>query len=566
MRRPSALLLPPAAVAAFALTAAVPALRPAAAAPTPADAQPVLLSAGPIVETTDYASRTTDRVTFSPDGDGNDDAVTIRVRAKAGDPLSLRIRPLTRIPFTIPAGTATAGVTTLSWSGLQSDGTRFPDGNYSLTVCDTKTKLCSNVRVLAHLRVLSVYVRTATAVSAGQTLRVEISSDRPGPYVVELVSGATPAGEGIGQASLPRAGSVEYRVPPVPYGGLWLLRVRNGDARSQFPLVVHEPTLSLDAPPPHTALVVYPLLTWRAYDVADQNRDGRVDSWYAHPSDPHVPLYGPYEPPASDPSLAGREPNPASQTAFAGWLVDHHLTAQHVTDVELGAIPASVLQRYAMIAFEGHTEYYETATYAKVKRYRDVGGRLYFFQGNSFYGAAHVGRTTVERLSYRYRTRARSDFGLAVTGFRSCCWPSSIRPVYRLAPGIVEQLPWAFAGTDLRDGDPFGVADGEVDTVDATLSPPGTVTVATSIVPPFQPSKEEEPAAWLGRKRIPYPAAWLKPEQIAIAYARVGKGEVFSWANTGFLKSVRFRTDGLSQSERDQLDRVALNVWQRFTR
>ncbi|HET7566532.1 MAG TPA: N,N-dimethylformamidase beta subunit family domain-containing protein [Gaiellaceae bacterium] len=541
-------------------------LRPAAAAATPAAARPALVSAGPIVETTDYATRTTQRVTFSPDGDGNDDAVTIRVRATPGDKLSFWIRPLTRVSFTIPAGTAHPGVTTLDWNGLQPDGTRFPDGNYSLKVCDVRTKLCSNARVLAHLRVVSVYVRTATAVSSGQTLRVEISSDRAGPFTIELVSGATPAGEGIGQASVPRAGSAEYRVPQVPNGGLWLLRVRSGDARSQFPLVVHEPSLSLDAPPPHTALVVYPLLTWRAYDVADGNRDGRVDSWYAHPSNPLVPLYGPYEPPATDPSLAGREPNPGSQTAFAGWLLDHHLTAQHVTDVELGDIPASVLQRYAMIAFEGHTEYYETATYAKVKRYRDAGGRLYFFQGNSFYGAARVGRTTVERLSYRYRTRARSDFGLAVTGFRSCCWPASIRPVYRLARGVVEKLPWAFAGTGLKDGDAFGVADGEVDTVDAALSPPGTVTVASSVVPPFKPSKDEEPAAWLGRKRIPYPAAWLRPERIAIAYARTGKGEVFSWANTGFLKSVRFRTDALSQSEREQLDRVALNVWERFTR
>lgn len=567
MRCPTALLLPPAAVAAFALTAAAPVPGLAAAASAAAAARPVLVSSGPIVETSDYASGTTQRVTFSPDGDGNHDSVTLRVRAQAGHKLSLWIRPLTRVAFTIRAGTAEAGLTTLSWNGLQSDGSRFPDGSYSIRVCDTHTRLCSVGRVLAHLRVISVYVRTAVAVSAGQTLRVQISSDRNGPFTVELVSGAAPDGEGIGQETVPRAGAVPYRVPEVPNGGLWLLRVRNGDARSQFPLVVHEPTLSLAAPPPHTALVVYPLLTWRAYDVADENRDGRVDSWYAHPTDPVVPLYGPFEPPATDESMEGREPNPGSQTAFAVWMLSHHLKAQHVTDVELGRIAPAVLQRYAMIVFEGHTEYYETATYAKVLRYRNAGGRLYFFQGNSFYGAARVGRTTVERLSYRYRTPARSDFGLAVTGFRSCCWPSTIRPVYRLARGVVEKLPWAFAGTGLADGDPFGVADGEVDTVDAALSPPGTVTLATATVPPFTPDKPDEtPAAWIGRRKIPYPPAWLKPQTIAIAYARTGKGEVFSWANTGFLKSVEFRTDALPQSERDQLDRVALDVWEHFTR
>jgi N,N-dimethylformamidase beta subunit-like, C-terminal len=505
-------------------------------------------------------------VTFSPDGDGRNDAVTIRVRARQGDRLSIWLHPETRTAFYLPAREARAGVTTVHWDGLQSDGSHYPNGSYVLRVCDTVVHRCSSDRVLAHLRLLSVYVRRDTAVSVGDTLRVNVATDRLGPYAIDLVSGATPDGEGIGTTQVPRPGWADFKVPAVPAGGLWLLRVRSGGEVSNFPLVVHEPTLSLASPPPHTALVVYPYLTWRAYDAFDENRDGIVDSWYAHPRDPVVPLYGPFEPPAMQPSLDGREPNPASQTAFTAWMLDHKLKAQHVTDVELGRIPTPLLQRYAMIVFEGHTEYYEPATYAKVLAYRNAGGRLYFMQGNSFYGAAEVGTSSVIRLSYRYRTASRSDFALAVTGFRSCCWPATIRPVYHLAPGVVEQLPWLFAGTTLQDGDPLGVAFGEVDTLDPKLSPPGSIAVATATVPAFTPATEKGAFAWIGTTPTPYQPSWVKPRQVDIAYAQIGKGEVFSWANTGFLRSVHFQDAGLSADLRAQLDRVALNVWERFTR
>ena len=50
------------------------------------------------------------------------------------------------------------------------------------------------------------------------------------------------------------------------------------------------------------------------------------------------------------------------------------------------------MQRYPALVFEGHTEYYERSTYEKLLRYRAAGGRLYFLQGNAFYGEARVGR------------------------------------------------------------------------------------------------------------------------------------------------------------------------------
>lgn len=567
MRCATALPLVPAAAVVVALWCAAPVFAASPPQSKP-PRRPVLGAAGPVVDASDREGDGFQRVTFSPDGDGRDDMVAIRARVTPGDKLSLLVRPVSRRSVYLPVPTARTVLTTVVWNGLQADGTRYPDGSYILHVCDTTKHLCSSGRVLAHLRVITMFARRATGVSAGDTIRVNIATDRLGPYVLDLVSVADAAGSGIGAVDVAQPGWVDYRVPNVPHGGLWLLRVRSGAAVTHFPLVVHDPTSPLDDPPQHTALVVYPWLTWRAYDMFDENRDGQVDSWYAHPTDPVVPLYGPFEPATNQPLLDGREPNPDSQAAFAQWLLEHKLTAQHVTDVELGQMPASVLAKYALVVFEGHTEYYERATYDKVLDYRDNGGRLYFLQGNSFYGEVQIQGSNVTRLSYRFRTPTRSDFALAVTGFRSCCWPDTIRPVYRLAQGTVEALPWAFAGTNLKDGDAFGIANGEVDTVDAKLSPPGTVTVATATVPPFTPTSGtlEKPDAWLGTTPIPYEPAWKRPRRIAIAYAATGKGEVFSWANTGFLKTVVFGAAGLSTAQRAALDRVASNVWERFAR
>ena len=569
MRRPTALCaLPAAAVAALALAPYAGAEPPPPQKPkAPArGARPVVLGAEPVADPSDRVGDGYRRVTFSPDGDGRGDVVRIRVRVIPGDRLSLWVHPASRTPFYLPLRKARRSPATVVWDGRQADGTRYPDGSYILRVCDSTRHRCSRGRVLAHLRIMTLYARRATAVSAGQTIRVHIATDRRGPYRLDLVSAVDTGGPGLGAVWVAEPGWVSYRVPAVPHGGLWLLRVRSRRAGTQFPLVVHQPGLRLDDPPPHTALVVYPWLTWRAYDQLDGNRDGQVDSWYAHPRNPVVPLYGPFEPATSDPRFEGLEPNPLSQAAFASWMLAHKLTAQHVTDVELGRLPASVLGKYPVIVFAGHTEYYERATYEKVRRYRDAGGRLYFLQGNSFYGEAEIRGAQVIRRSYRYRSAERSDFALAVTGFRSCCWPAEIRPVYRLAPGAVESLPWAFEGTGLEDGDPFGIAAGEVDTVDPKLSPPGTVTVATATVPRFTPTRQKPSYAWIGERPIPYQPAWRRSRKIAIAYAAVGRGEVFSWANTGFMQTVRFPEYGLPASERAALDRVALNVWEHFVR
>ena len=116
---------------------------------------------------------------------------------------------------------------------------------------------------------------------------------------------------------------------------------------------------------------------------------------------------------------------------------------------------------------------------------------------------------------------------------------------YHLADGVRARLPWLLEGTDLKAGDPFGVAAREVDTVDSRLSPPGTIKVAEAIVPPFTSPIEGGAFAWIGTRRIPYEPASNRRQRIDVAYAATGRGEVFSWGATGFLESIDSPAGGL---------------------
>jgi hypothetical protein len=310
-------------------------------------------------------------------------------------------------------------------------------------------------------------------------------------------------------------------------------------------------------------MAVYPYLTWRAYNQADVNRDGEVDSWYSHPGRPVVPLRGWFERYRSEMSVSTREVTDCAGAAFSRWVHEHNLVAQHVTDVELRRIPLTVLRRYAMIAFPDHTEYFERATYEKLLAYRDGGGHLYFFAGNSFYGEVQITHFTIIRRTFRYRTRAISDFRLAATGFRSCCWPASVAPRYHLLPAAFKSIRWLFQGTRVSPGDAFGLALREVDTIDPLLSPPGTVDIASAIVPRFSTTNEAV-YGYLGTRPFPLEPGPIRARRVDVAYAPTGKGEVFSWGNNGFLETL-FLTQ-LPGRERAALDRVALNVWRRFTR
>src|SRR5262249_56665936 len=87
-----------------------------------------------------------------------------------------------------------------------------------------------------------------------------------------------------------RAGSA---LPRGLASGLYHYEVTDpaGD-RFHPPVVVRNAAFPLDHPPPHTALLVWPYLTWRAYSSYDADLDGIPDSWYQFWRQRRVSLVG----------------------------------------------------------------------------------------------------------------------------------------------------------------------------------------------------------------------------------------------------------------------------------
>lgn len=522
-----------------------------------------IVGAAPHSDTRDTPWHDYLRVTFSPDGNGLNDRVRVRVVAKAGTPLELNVRPESSMRrFVVDRKTAVDGTATLRWDGRLANGHIAPDASFILDACVAGTTHCSDEKVMAHARVLDAYVPADVGVQPGQAVPVVIKTDRHGPFTIDLRPASSPLGPGVGAVTVPVAGTVRYTIPKID-GGLWIVHVASGGVYAQYPLVVHA-AQAMTAPEHGTALVVFPYMTWRAYNDADTNRDGQVDSWYAHPLNPVVPLLGPFETYRQEAPRNGREADPQDQQAFALWRKTHPEPAQFVTDIELGRLSLDTLRKYQLIVFPGHTEYYEQKTYNNLLTYRNTGGRLYFMSGNPFYGQVKVGASTITRLTYRYRTPTQSDFSLAATGFVTCCWPRAMSVRYHVSAGALKALPWLFAGTGVQAGAEFGRAEGEVDTLDPKLSPANAIVAASAIVPPFKSVNNNESYGWIGTVPFSYPRASNHAVRLDAAYAATAKGEVFSWGNEGFLTSLF--DPALPVAERDALGLAAWNVWLRFAR
>lgn len=530
-----------------------------------------VIAAGPKPAADDRDDDDLLRVTFSPDRDGTNDRVEVRASAAPGTRLELRIEDLTGagpVRPTVPVVAGDDGVALLVWDGRDRGAARLPERSYLLDVCVADGGPCAARRVVAHARVLSASIDDLGSFAVGADVPVRIDTDRAGPIRLELVPAHDVASAAaLGAVDVAGAGTYAYPVPRVPRGGQWVLRVSTGAVRRFLPLVVRAPGLQLARPPRGTALVVYPVVTWRAYSRADVDRDGRPDSWYRHPDDPYVPRTGPYETARPLPLLLGSEPAADRLRPVSRLLAEEGLRVQAVTDVELARMPPAAIARYPVLVFAGHEEYYEDALYRRVEEYLATGGRALYLQANPFYGEVELDDDRITRLSYRYRTQDRSDYALAANGFRVCCWPESVAVPYRVEAAALERLPWLFRGTGLAAGDPLGRAVDEVDGVDAALSPRGTVIVASGTVPAHREDGDEgvEPAAWVGAQRFPYPPAGLEDQRVDIAYAALpGGGEVFSWGNHGFTQGLYRKA--VPAAERAAQRRMLLNIWRRFTR
>jgi hypothetical protein len=467
-----------------------------------------------------------DRPIFSPNGNGVDDTLTVRTNAAPGTLLGLRVyawggrlsgwrRIRTGVSSTAPE---------LTWNGTTATGGPVGDGTYQVTVCykDQGRPLAAGGVVrpgAAEASVRRPPWRTSGCAPA-RVVRVErraafvdsTGSVRPGARVPLVVS----ADRGQAETVLEEDCSGQGGKPRRP--GLYHEVVRD-PARDEFraPVVVRSGR-PLDKPASHTALVVWPYLTWRAYSAYDADLNGIPDSWYQFWRQRRVSLKGPL-------LRGGVEDDHKAALGFSQWLCSRPVRTQQITDVELGRLPLAALRKYKAIVFPGHSEYYEPATYDLLKRYRDEGGNLVFLQANPFYRQVRVesARNAVVMTDYDARSGLRTDFALAGVGYDGCCFPKARAEPYVAASGRdYDRVRWLFRQTGIGPGQAFGVANSESDRVDPGLSPRDHVIAAQAIM--------------RGKRGVIH---------AAMTWSHAGRGQVFATGNYTFLRMGRGITDKL---------------------
>ena len=474
-----------------------------------------------------------DRPVFSPNGNGVNDTLTVRTNAAPGTLLGLRVyawggrlsgwkRVRTGVSSTTPD---------LTWSGTTATGGALGDGTYQVTVCykdpgrplaargvvrpglaeasvrrpPWRTSGCAPANPLRVER-LAAFVDSTRSFHGGDQIPLVVSADE-GKYSLGLERDCA----GASEAELSFGDGGGLHVPLAERPGLYHA-VATDPAGDRFlaPVVVRSGR-PLDKPASHTALVVWPYLTWRAYSAYDADLNGIPDSWYQFWRQRRVSLKGPL-------LRGGLEDDHKAALPFSRWLCSRPVRTQQITDVELGRLPLSTLGKYSAIVFPGHSEYYEPATYDLLERYRDEGGNLVFLQANPFYRQVRVdpARNAVEMTDYDAR-EGRSDFELTGVGYDGCCFPKVRAEPYVAATGRdYDRVRWLFRGTGIGPGQAFGVANSESDRVDPGLSPRDHVMAGQAIM--------------RGKFGVIH---------AAMTWSRAGRGQVFATGNYTFLRMGR---------------------------
>ena len=172
-------------------------------------------------------------------------------------------------------------------------------------------------------------------------------------------------------------------------------------------MVIRNGRFPLDRPPPQTALLVWPYLTWRAYNAYDADLDGRPDSWYQFWPQRRVSLVGALLP-------GGVEDDYEAARPFSRWLCPRRgPRGQSVTDVELGRLRLSTLNlrtddeiytgrgatqedgRLLVLLTSGGKEMRMTGTLAKLK---DLATRAGQWLGLAEPSALHTAAITGDRF------------------------------------------------------------------------------------------------------------------------------------------------------------------------
>ena len=418
----------------------------------------------PQADLSDLADASYQRATVSSNGDGVNDVLRVTVQ---GTPNTRIVLKGVGTHSTIYASAVTdgSGAASLSYTPKSSPATSWQ----VLRVCELSGN-CTSQRIHLALRSLSVAVDTLSGVRPGDSVDVVVSADAP--VHLALVDLADPAS--IPQPfGIVQPGRTRFVVPAIR-SSLWGVRATAADGTIRIaPLIVEPVSFSATGP----AVAVVPMLTMRAYNAADNDRDGRPDTWYVGPRPTGTPISGPL-----DPAADGTWRRSDRLLAALRFLRRGGHDVQVISDYDLPAVIGRPARAFRTLAFLGHEEYYTLPMWSAVMRYRNAGGRLFFMQANSFYTRVVISGGRMRIRDFAMRQPSRSDFGLAGGGYATCCWSHALHPVHRVMPGAVAALPWLFAGTGLQAGDVLGYILGEADRSDARLSPRGLITIASGSI------------------------------------------------------------------------------------
>jgi hypothetical protein len=247
--------------------------------------------------------------------------------------------------------------------------------------------------------------------------------------------------------------------------GVYFARLDAADGGTGFaPLIVTPRKLGA-----HRVAVVMPTLTWQAYNLRDDDGNGKGDSWYFSWDVHQAHLYRPY--------LDRGVPYHfrSYDLPFLHWLAWTNRRADFLADGDLEAVGSArtLAHAYTLIVFPGHHEYVTTHEYLLIRGYRDLGGNLAFLSANNFFWQTLRNGNTIERTK-QWRDLDVPEATLIGTQYRA---NDDGRSRGQWIVRSVESAPWLFAGTDLENGAKFGTGGIEIDKTSAA-SPPNVKVLA----------------------------------------------------------------------------------------
>jgi len=297
---------------------------------------------------------------------------------------------------------------------------------------------------------------------------VSITLFHAGPETTPTVGNDEMEGIPVGEPR--RVGSVRpgvvVRLPLGPWPtGVYFARLQADDGRVGFAPFVLRPVRFGES----RVAVVMPTMTWQAYNIRDDDGDGKGVSWYARWTVHTARLARPF----LDCGVPYHFRN--YDLPFLRWLAAKGYAADFLADDDLDRrLNARQLAHdYDLIVFPGHHEYVTTREYNAIAGFRDRGGNLAFLSANNFFWQI-VKHGDVMQRTEQWRELGRPEAALIGVQYRG-----NDDGRHR-GPWIVrdsQAAEWLFAGTGLVDGSTFDSGGIEIDHT-AASSPPSVHVLA----------------------------------------------------------------------------------------